>query len=273
MSKCRVAIDAGHGSTTAGKRTPDGYREHWINVKTAYYCEQYLKANGVEVVRIAWDDLDATDDTDVSLSKRQDLVEASGCLVSVSMHGNAYGNGKSYNSANGVSTHIHENNNCAGDSLKLGQYVQDQLVKGTSQKNRGVVRQALAMCNCKALGTKASILCEIGFMTNKVEADLMKTEAFCKEQGEDIARGVLAYLEEIGEEVKAPVSNPVSTSGSFKVRTKAVMNVRAGAGTQHKINTVAPIGVYTIVATSGSWGKLKSGSGWINISSKYATRL
>jgi len=110
-------------------------------------------------------------------------------------------------------------------------------------------------------------------MTNKVEADLMKTEAFLKEQGEDIARGVLAYLEEIGAEVKAPVNNPVSTSGSFKVRTKAVMNVRAGAGTQHKINTVAPIGVYTIVATSGSWGKLKSGSGWINISSKYATRL
>lgn len=273
MSKCRVAIDTGHGSYTAGKRTPDGYREHWINVKTAYYCEQYLKANGVEVVRIAWDDLDSKDDPDVSLSKRQDLVNESDSLVSVSMHANAYGNGKSYNSANGVSTHVHSNNACIGDSLKLAQYVQAQLVKGTSQKNRGVVRQALAMCNCKALGTKSSILCEIGFMTNKVEADLMKTEAFLKEQGEDIARGVLAYLEEIGAEVKAPVNNPVSTSGSFKVRTKAVMNVRAGAGTQHKINTVAPIGVYTIVATSGSWGKLKSGSGWINISSKYATRL
>lgn len=269
MSKYRVAIDAGHGSTTAGKRTPDGYREHWINVKTAYYCEQYLRANGVEVVRIAWDDLDSTDDIDVSLSKRQDLVNESDSLVSVSMHANAYGNGKSYNSANGVSTHIHENSKSVGDSLKLGQYVQAQLVKGTSQKNRGVVRQALAMCNCSAMGTKASILCEIGFMTNKVEADLMKTEAFLKEQGEDIARGILAYLEEIGAEVKAPVS----TSGSFKVRTKVVMNVRAGAGTQYKINTVAPIGVYTIVATSGSWGKLKSGSGWINISSKYATRL
>ena len=36
----KIAIDAGHGSQTAGKRTPDGYREHWINVKTAYYLEQ-----------------------------------------------------------------------------------------------------------------------------------------------------------------------------------------------------------------------------------------
>lgn len=33
MSKKMIAIDAGHGSNTAGKRTPDGYREHWINVE------------------------------------------------------------------------------------------------------------------------------------------------------------------------------------------------------------------------------------------------
>ena len=50
------------------------------------------------------------------------------------------------------------------------------------------------MCNCKAMGTKASCLIEIGFMTNKVEADLMKTDAFCKEQGEDIAKGICDYL-------------------------------------------------------------------------------
>ena len=41
----KIAVDAGHGSQTAGKRTPDGYREHWINVKTAYYLEQALQKN------------------------------------------------------------------------------------------------------------------------------------------------------------------------------------------------------------------------------------
>lgn len=267
MSKYKVAWDAGHGSTTAGKRTPDGYLEHWINVKTAHYGSQYLIKNGVEVVLIGWNDLDATDDSDISLSKRQKLVKESGCEVSVSSHANAYGDGKTFNSAHGVSTHIHNDGSKVGDSLKLAQYVQVQLVKGTQQKNRGVVKQALAMCNCPAMGTKASILCEIGFMTNEVEADLMRSEAFCKEQGEDIARGILEYLE---ENDKAPVSEP---NGSFKVKTKTQMNVRAGAGTNYKINSVAPVGVYTIVETSGSWGKLKSGSGWINISEKYATRL
>ena len=45
-----------------------------------------------------------------------------------------------------------------------------------------------------------------------------------------------------------------------------VLNVRAGAGTGYKINTqVKRHGLYTIVAESGVWGKLKSGAGWINL--------
>jgi len=40
---CKVAIDAGHGSNTAGKRTPDNHLEHWINVKSAYYCESICR--------------------------------------------------------------------------------------------------------------------------------------------------------------------------------------------------------------------------------------
>lgn len=261
----KVAIDAGHGSQTAGKRTPDGYREHWINVKTAFYCEQYLLKNGIEVIRIAWNDLNATDDIDVSLSQRQKLIKNANCLVSVSCHANAYGDGKSFNSATGVSTHIHNDGSKVGDSLKLAQLVQAELVKGTKQKNRGVVRQSLAMCNCPAMNTKTSILCEIAFMTNKAEADLMKTEAFCKEQGEDIAKGVIAYLNSL--------KNVPTNGGELKVKTKTQMNVRAGAGTSYKIKSVAPIGIYTIVEVKGSWGKLKSGAGWINISDKYATKL
>lgn len=60
---------------------------------------------------------------------------------------------------------------------------------------------------------------------------------------------------------------------SFMVRTKCELNVRKGPGTSYAVNCVAKVGSYTIVETSGSWGKLKSGAGWINISSKYADRI
>lgn len=62
---------------------------------------------------------------------------------------------------------------------------------------------------------------------------------------------------------------------AFKVRVIAKsLNIRAGAGLTHKVKgKITDKGVYTIVKTSGSWGKLKSGAGWINIGSKYCKRV
>lgn len=77
-----------------------------------------------------------------------------------------------------------------------------------------------------------------------------------------------------------PVEAPETAEGSFLVKiTCASLNVRAGAGTGYKINTVVHHGeVYTIVETalvgrSAMWGRLKSGAGWINIGSKYCKRV
>lgn len=64
------------------------------------------------------------------------------------------------------------------------------------------------------------------------------------------------------------VSTASSSFESYKVKiTASVLNVRAGAGTGYKITTsVKKGGVYTIVAESNGWGKLKSGAGWIKLS-------
>ena len=163
----KVAIDAGHGSNTAGKRTPDGYREHWINVKCANYFDIAMKRCGIETIKISWDDTDATDDINVDLTTRQKQIKNAKCDLSVSWHANAFGDGKSYNSAQGIETLIHSNTAYVGDSKNLANKIQSYLIKGTKQINRKVKTQNLAMCNCKAMCTKASILIEVGFMTNQ----------------------------------------------------------------------------------------------------------
>lgn len=190
----RVAIDAGHGSSTAGKRTPSGWREHWTNVKCANYFDIAMKRCGFETVRIAWDDTIATDDTDVSLTKRQQLIKAAKCNVSVSWHANAHGDGKTYTTGQGIETLIHNQASKVGDSRNLANKVQAHLIQGTSQKNRGVKTSNLAMCNCTAMGTKAAILIEIGFMTNEYEAALIQSDAFCFECAEEAAKGVCEYF-------------------------------------------------------------------------------
>ena len=269
VSAYKVAIDAGHGSNTAGKRTPDGYKEHWINVKTAYYCEQLLKQHGVNVIKIAWNDTNATDDSDIPLSTRQQLIKNAGCTLSVSIHANAYGNGASFNSAEGVSTHIHSNENYKKDSYTLAKLIQEEIVKGTFQKNRGIVLQNLAMCNCVNMNTKASCLVEMAFMTNYREAELMKSEHFCKEQGEDIARGILRYLNitiKNSTTPNPPIVTPTYFNSYIVQITASALNIRKGPGTNYaKVGCIRDKGKYTIVEEKNGWGKLKSGAGWISL--------
>ena len=269
--KFKVAVDAGHGSNTAGKRTPDNYREHWINVSCAAYCEQALKRCGIDVLRVAWDDNNAKDDEDVALSVRQKLIKANKCNVSVSFHANAAGNG-GWSDASGVETLI--SNSYPADSRSLANKIQSYLVQGTPQKNRGVKTQSLAMCNCNALGTKAAVLCEIGFMTNKAEADLMKTDKFRKEQAEEVAHGICDYLGvkfiPIKEDsvISEVVTQSQNTPIGYLVRINTdTLNVRSGAGTNYPVVTQVKRGqIYTIVDEANGWGKLRSGCGYIKLS-------
>ena len=50
-----------------------------------------------------------------------------------------------------------------------------------------------------------------------------------------------------------------------RVNTDA-LNIRKGPGTSYaKVGSIRDRGTYTIVEESGSWGKLKSGAGWISL--------
>ena len=190
----KIAIDAGHGSDTAGKRHPDGYREHWSDTYMAFYLNQILVKNGFETFKTSWDDDNPTDDEDVALSTRQSQILAFGADISVSIHANAHGDGTEYTSASGISTHYHSNTGKVGDSVALATALQNQLIKNTTQNNRGIVAQDLAMCNCVAMGTKASVLVESAFMTNAEESALLKTDEFCIEVAREIAQGIFDYF-------------------------------------------------------------------------------
>ena len=67
------------------------------------------------------------------------------------------------------------------------------------------------------------------------------------------------------------------SSGSYKTGLYKVnvgdLNIRKGPGTNYGINgVITNKGTYTIVEIkNGSWGRLKSGAGWINISSAYCS--
>lgn len=247
MAKYRIAIDAGHGSQTAGKRTPDGCKEHWINVRHAYYFEKACKRCGFDTVRIGWDDTNAKDDDDVTILNRQKAIRAAGVDVSVSWHANAYGN--DWNSAEGVETLIHSVSTKQQDSKALAKLVQAELVTGTTQKNRGIKTGNLGLCNATYMRTKASILIETGFMTNSREAELMKTDLFCQEQAEDACRGLCKYY---GVTYIPEAASTSSTPAKYKVSTNgARLALREAAGTTSELIMYVPNGT-TVIGTGKS---------------------
>lgn len=205
----KIAIDAGHGTNTAGKRTPpfpkdvkinnnitvkkgEQFREHIANVGVAYFLEQELQRCGFKTVRTGWNDNNAYDDSDTPLADRQKAIKKAKCDYSISIHFNAFGDGNSFNSANGVGIYIHDK--YYGESEKMAKIVLDELLGGTKQKDRGVTPAALAMCNCSKMGTKAAILVELAFMTNLKEATtMMANEKYWKESAIEICKGICEY--------------------------------------------------------------------------------
>lgn len=77
-----------------------------------------------------------------------------------------------------------------------------------------------------------------------------------------------AYVSNSNNKYFKYIAKPVDTSFKpYVVRiTASSLNVRAGAGTTFKVNTVVHKNeAYTIVGEKNGWGKLKSGAGWISL--------
>ena len=246
MSKIKVAIDAGHGTNTPGKRTApftkdvdingDGkidvkkgeqFREHYANVGVANLLYNKLKAKGFELVKTGWNDADASDDPDDSLTSRQQKIRSANCDYSISIHFNASsGDGTKFDNGRGVEIIIH--NTQAADSKALADFVLKELIKGSQQLNRGVKTQGLSMCNCQTMGTKASILVELAFMTNEYEAqELMANSKFWEESAEEITQGLLNYLKSKNIEIEQPTPTPVKTVVKTPVVAPAPQNTPA----------------------------------------------
>lgn len=176
----KIAIDDGHGYETAGKRTPDGYHENYFNEKVKKYLIPALKRNGFSYV----DCSPMTSDN--SLSDRCNRANNAEADIFVSIHANAYGS--DWNEAEGVETYHYPN---SGSGQRLASLVHTELLKGTKQKNRGVKSADFAVLR---LTRMPAILVEAAFMTNKEEAELLKSADFQKETAADICRGICKYF-------------------------------------------------------------------------------
>lgn len=233
----KLALDAGHGINTPGKRTPDGIREWTLNNAVCVKIQNILNGyEGIEVVRLD----DTTGKSDVSLISRTNKAKQIKANLLISIHHNALtGN---WGSANGVECFAHPSS--PSIDKQLSKKIVDKIAANTGLKNRGAKTSNLHMVR-EVPSYMPAVLCEGGFMDNKGDYAILTSDRGQQQYAKAVADVIIEYF---GLKPKANVqpSQPnISESPSqFNIgdcgrKAKIVdtnsLNVRSGRGTEHSV--------------------------------------
>ena len=249
----KFCVLVGHGKSKAGGYDPGAvsgkYQEFRIAKEIAKYTDEYLRSLGNESVLINYDG-------SLYLTERIAKVNASDFDFAVEIHLNAGG---------GTGTEVYYS---AGNAKAKGAAaaVSAGIAGALSVRNRGA-KTRLNSAGSDYFGVIRStkiptLLIETVFIDTD-DVKKVESESGQRRCGKAIAEALSGYFD-------VPLQN--GSAYTVKIVTD-VLNVRSGPGTQYKINTTVKKGeVFTVVENSGSWGRLKSGAGWISLNPRYAER-
>ncbi|GIN62394.1 hypothetical protein J27TS8_23870 [Robertmurraya siralis] len=197
----KVMLDAGHGYNTPGKRSPDGMREYEFNRVVANETKAILETYKDVIIYFSH-----SDTKDVSLLERTDKANRLAVDCFVSIHANAYGTG--WNDVSGIETYIYTSKPQIASAL--AEKVQKNLVVATGLRDRGVKGANFHVLRATKM---TAILVECGFMTNKEDLKLLRSNMYRKACAEAIAKGLREqYQLQLKPEVAIPApekkSNP-----------------------------------------------------------------
>lgn len=284
MSKYLVAIDAGHGMHTAGKRTVkmskdlyiDGklvrkkgltIRENEWNRSVSEYLSAALKRCGIDTMFTA----DMTGKTDIPLNMRAYKANAAKADILISNHYNAIGNCDTWQSRiKGLL--VLRTKNASSKSIKLGKLAVKHLEKDIDYEySYGLMRDVDMSGFTLAIlrqTTMPAILIEYGFMDYEKEAKLMLDKKHQEKCAEAVAKAVceyfgVTYIEKKEETYKVKY---------VKILKDVNIHSKADFTEESVIGKVVTGGAYTVVETIKRSGtdmyKLKSGV-YITASPKY----
>ncbi|AEO93293.1 endolysin [Bacillus phage G] len=190
----KIAICAGHGFNTPGKRTPDGEREWSFNNKLVVAFVNTM--NQYENVTVKRYD-DPTGKTDVPLITRTNGANAWGANIYISFHHNA--NTAKWGTWTGVETFYYPGSTTG---LNLAKAIHPAVVQSYGLKDRGVKSGNLHIVRETKM---PAILIEGGFMDSTIDIKKLRSDAVLKAAGENIAHAVAKYA---GLKKKSSTSTP-----------------------------------------------------------------
>lgn len=189
----KIALGAGHGIGTAGKRCmkaldPKETREWWLNDRICDLVEGYLKDyEGYSLLR-----LDDSDDgrEDVPLSTRTEKANDWGADFYLSVHHNAGANGTT---AGGIVAYTHPKS--SQESVKWRDALYDALIAETGLKGNRANPKSTSDLFVLRRSHMPAVLLELGFMDSKTDVPIILTDDYAKK----CAKAIVKVLAERGK--------------------------------------------------------------------------
>ncbi|MBR0596692.1 N-acetylmuramoyl-L-alanine amidase family protein [Sinanaerobacter chloroacetimidivorans] len=181
--KLVVMLDPGHGESTAGKRSPDGtLKEYEFNRTVANKMKNILEAQGIEVL------LTVNDDSDPSLANRCESANNSDADIFVSIHANAFGNGKEWTTPKGWEIY-HYQGSVLGNRLAAA-------ISSSNFPEIGILNRGIKTGNLYVIKNTyiPAVLIEHGFFTNIEEVELLKSDEWRDKAAQYNAEGIMNFL-------------------------------------------------------------------------------
>lgn len=204
----KIAIDAGHGINTPGKRSPTGEREWTFNDKVVRAA--MTKLSEYENVQLLRTD-DASGNVDAPLAARTNQANSWKADIFISVHHNALED--EWADHEGVETFVYVPMSENPKSKKLADCVHPRIVKTMQSKDRGIKEKNLSVLRNSNM---PAILTEGGFMDSRSDIKKLRNDKFLKAQGEAIALGIVEYFGLTQKPLPKPIVTPAVKSASTK---------------------------------------------------------
>lgn len=212
----RIALGAGHGINSAGKRClkrldPNETREWWLNDRVCRYVAEELEAyEGWELLRTD----DESGEVNIDLSERAKAANEWGADVYLSIHHNAGANGSA---AGGIVVFSRPNGGKEAQELRDELYaalIENTGLKGnrwsgTIEYNYQILRET----------EMPAALLELGFMDSTIDTPIILTE----EHARGCARAIASVLAQRGGLTKKPEAGKIYRVqlGAFRDKDRA----------------------------------------------------
>ncbi len=187
----RIALDAGHGMNTPGKRClksldKNETREWALNSRVANYVEEFLKEyEGYQLLRVD----DRTGKTDVPLATRTRKANEFKADVYISIHHNAGING---GSGGGITVYRYPNSSKMTKAMQKRLY--DLLIKHTGLKGNRASPLGEANFHVLRETKMAAVLIENGFMDSRTDVPIILSDAHARKTADGIVEFVVGHF-------------------------------------------------------------------------------